>query len=128
MGANAWKGPNVYEDPDIETYTLKRFGLTIPDAPAVAEEDDIYHVGGDVTSPELVSKVEPQVPGLSGVVVASIVIDTDGSVLDATILKGLGPDPDEKVIEAVRKWKFRPGMKSGEPVKTRASVTVVFGR
>ena len=36
------------------------------------------------------------------------------------------PGMDEKAIEAVRKWKFRPGQKDGRPVTVVATVEVNF--
>jgi outer membrane biosynthesis protein TonB len=34
---------------------------------------------------------------------------------------------DEKAIECVRKWEFRPGTKDGKPVTVGAQVEVNFG-
>src|SRR5438309_776037 len=33
---------------------------------------------------------------------------------------------DEKAIEAVREWRFKPGMKDGKPVAMAATVVVNF--
>jgi outer membrane biosynthesis protein TonB len=33
---------------------------------------------------------------------------------------------DEKAIEAVRQWRFRPGLKDGEPVAVVVNVEVNF--
>jgi protein TonB len=33
---------------------------------------------------------------------------------------------DEKAIDAVRQWKFRPGMKDGKAVTVQASIEVNF--
>jgi outer membrane biosynthesis protein TonB len=38
----------------------------------------------------------------------------------------LGLGLDEKAIEAVAKWRFRPGMKRGVPVPVYANVEVNF--
>jgi periplasmic protein TonB len=38
----------------------------------------------------------------------------------------LGMGLDEKAIEAVSKWRFRPGYKDGKPVPVQANVEVSF--
>ena len=50
----------------------------------------------------------------------------DGSVRDIRVVQPLGPGLDEKAVEAVRQWRFRPGMKSGTPVDVQATETLWF--
>jgi periplasmic protein TonB len=38
----------------------------------------------------------------------------------------LGLGLDEKAIEAVRQWKFKPGMKDGKPIAVQVLVDVNF--
>jgi periplasmic protein TonB len=54
------------------------------------------------------------------------VIDENGVPQDAQVVGSLGSGFDEKAVEAVQKWRFKPGMKSGVPVKTKAKVEVNF--
>jgi protein TonB len=42
------------------------------------------------------------------------------------VLHSLGLGLDEKAVEAVKKWKFRPGFKDGKPVTTEAQIEVNF--
>jgi len=55
---------------------------------------------------------------------------TPGSISGKRIreaaLRGLGLGLDEKAMEAVEKWKFRPGYKDGKPVTVAATVEVNF--
>jgi periplasmic protein TonB len=84
-------------------------------------------------SPVLVQKVEPEYTdtarqaGVSGTVLLSAVIGEDGRAHDVRVLRGLGYGLDAKAIDAVRKWRFRPGMKNGVVVNTAASIEVRFG-
>jgi TonB family protein len=45
---------------------------------------------------------------------------------DVQILKSAGYGMDDKAIEAVRKWRFRPGTKEGKPVDVRIQVGLSF--
>ena len=42
------------------------------------------------------------------------------------VVRSLGLGLDEKAIEAVKQWKFRPGMKQGQAVTVQAQVEVNF--
>ncbi|MBV9938804.1 MAG: TonB family protein [Acidobacteriaceae bacterium] len=91
-----------------------------------------FRIGGDVSAPVLVSKVEPEYSEearkakFSGSVLLSIVVDANGNPRDIHVVRQLGLGLDEKAIEAVMRWRFRPGMKGGHPVATQAQVEVNF--
>jgi outer membrane biosynthesis protein TonB len=42
------------------------------------------------------------------------------------VQRPLGMGLDEKAIEAVQQWRFRPGMKDGKPVTVAATLEVNF--
>jgi outer membrane biosynthesis protein TonB len=42
------------------------------------------------------------------------------------VVQALGLGLDEKAIEAVKKWKFRPGYQGGRPVVAAATIEVNF--
>jgi len=54
------------------------------------------------------------------------VILPDGTTSNISVVRPLGLGLDEKAIEAVRKWRFRPSLKDGKPVPVRANVEVNF--
>ena len=54
-------------------------------------------------------------------VVLTAVVGTDGSAHDLKVVKSLSPDLDQKAIEAVSQWTFRPGEKDGKPVNVMAT-------
>ena len=56
----------------------------------------------------------------------SIVVNADGKAEDIRVVKSLGMGLDEKAVEAVRKWVFKPGMSHGAPVSVRAQIEVNF--
>jgi TonB family protein len=91
-----------------------------------------YRIGGEVSAPVLVTKVEPEYSEearkakYSGTVLLSIVVDEHGMPRDIHVVRPLGLGLDEKAIEAVMKWRFRPGLKGGHAVATQAQVEVNF--
>ena len=91
-----------------------------------------YHIGGEVSAPTLISKIEPEYSEearkakYSGSVLLSIVVDANGLPRDIRVVRPLGLGLDQKAIEAVAKWRFRPGMKGGRAVAVQAQVEVSF--
>ena len=92
----------------------------------------VYHAGGSVSAPSVVFQVEPEYSEearkakYSGIVILSVIVDTEGYARDIRVMKRLGMGLDEKAIEAVRKWKFKAGRKDGKPVNVRAQIQVDF--
>ena len=92
----------------------------------------VFRVGGGVSAPELVFKVDPEYSEQArkskyqGTVVLNLIVQKDGSVRDIRVMTPLGMGLDEKAIEAVRQWRFRPGQKGGAPVDVSAVIEVTF--
>ncbi|HYL74832.1 MAG TPA: TonB family protein [Bryobacteraceae bacterium] len=88
--------------------------------------------GHAVSGPQLIYKVEPEFSEdarkakYSGIVLLSIVVDTNGRASGFRILQTPGLGLDQKAIEAVRQWRFKPGYQDGKPVVTGATVEVRF--
>jgi protein TonB len=62
----------------------------------------------------------------SGTVMLAVIVDVEGHARDIHVVKSLGMGLDEKAIEAVEKWKFKPGEKGGVPVNVRATIEINF--
>lgn len=92
----------------------------------------VFRVGGGVTSPVPVYKIEPEYSEEArkakhqGTVVLSVIIDASGKPTNLKVLRALGLGLDEKAIEAVQKWRFRPGTKEGKAVAVYATIEVNF--
>ena len=92
----------------------------------------VFRAGSGVTMPQVLLKVDPEYSEQArkakyqGTVVLSLVVQSDGSVRDIKVVEPLGLGLDEKAIEAVKQWRFRPGMKSGQPVNVAAIIEVTF--
>jgi TonB family protein len=107
--------------------------------PAVASsattQTTLYHVGGDVTPPQLIYTVDPQFSdearraklpkGWLALVVVSLVADAQGNPR-LVIVRHRGMGLDEKALEAVRQYRFKPATLHGEPVPAEVNIEVNF--
>jgi TonB family protein len=65
--------------------------------------------------------------GIEGTVIVSFVVNTDGTVSDFELLKGIGGGCDEEALRIVRSSpKWTPGMQDGKVVRTRMGLPVNF--
>ena len=91
-------------------------------------------VGGDVSKPIRTHFVEPTYPELArkarieGVVILEAIIDENGNLVNARVLRSPGKafGFDDAALEAVKQWKFKPGLQNGVPVPVIYTLTVQF--
>jgi periplasmic protein TonB len=93
----------------------------------------IYPAGkGGVTVPQVVYSPEPSFSEearkskTQGIVLLLIVVGPDGKPYNIRVQQSLGMGLDEKAIEAVSRWRFRPATFNGPPVATQIAVEVNF--
>jgi TonB family protein len=92
----------------------------------------VFRIGGGVSAPSLLYKVEPEYSEearkarYQGVVVLYVEVDPNGRAQNVRVLSSVGLGLDAKAIEAVKKWRFRPGYKDGKPVTVAAQIEVSF--
>jgi TonB family protein len=92
----------------------------------------VFRVGGGVSAPVLLYKQEPEYSEearkakYQGTVVVYVEVDPSGRAVNPRILHSLGLGLDEKAIQAIRNWRFRPGYKDGKPVTVAATIEVNF--
>jgi protein TonB len=70
--------------------------------------------------------IEMRRAGISGEVVVRFVVDAEGNVRDAHAVRSSLRDFESEAINAVLKWKFRPGKKGGVAVNTRIQIPIKF--
>jgi TonB family protein len=91
-----------------------------------------YHVGGGVSAPKILYKVEPEFSEEArknkwqGLVLLHVIIGTDGKAHDIRVQRSLGMGLDEKAVDAVNQWRFEPGHKDGQPVPVEVSFEIRF--
>jgi periplasmic protein TonB len=89
-------------------------------------------VRGTVTDPVLLWKEEPEYSEearrarVQGTVVLRIEVNQRGQAQNISVRQSLGLGLDERAIDAVKRWRFRPGAIGGRPVTTIAVVEVNF--
>ncbi len=92
----------------------------------------IFRIGGGVTAPTVISQVQPEYSEearkarYEGVVVLEAIVHADGTIEIQRVVRGLGFGLDQKAIEALEQWKFRPGMRGGEAVSVAINIEVNF--
>ena len=91
-----------------------------------------FKVGNGVTAPIVLYKKEPEYSEearkakYQGTVVLYIEVDPSGRAVNPRVVRSLGLGLDEKAMEAVRQWKFKPGYRDGKPVTVAATIEVNF--
>lgn len=94
--------------------------------------DGVFHVGGGVSKPvgiylpDAEFSEEARKAKFSGDVQVYCYIEPDGTTSHVRVVRGIGMGLDEKAVEAVRKYRFKPGMKDGKPVRVDLFVVVNF--
>ena len=86
----------------------------------------------NITNPAVTYHVEPEYTmeateaELEGVVILATVVGIDGLASEIKVVRGLGKGLDEKAVECLQKWRFKPGTRDGEPVPVKVSVEINF--
>jgi len=92
----------------------------------------LYAIGGGVSkpvvlySPDAEFSEEARKAKFSGNVEVYCVVDEQGKTSNIRVARGVGMGLDEKAIEAVRQYKFKPAMKDGKPVRVPMYIDVNF--
>lgn len=82
--------------------------------------------------PSVISSVSPIYPdtmrrsGLEGRVVILFIVDENGLVKNARVESSTNPAFSKPALDALRKWRFKPGVKDGRKVKTKVRQPMPF--
>jgi len=89
-----------------------------------AEAPDSLPIVQQKVAPEYTE--EARRAGREGAVLLRVQVDASGKVASTSLMRSLGLGLDEKAFEAVKKWKFAPGTRKGQPVGAEVLVAVEF--
>jgi protein TonB len=94
--------------------------------------DGLYHVGGGVAPPQLIYAVDPEFSDearrakFQGICVVTLIVDSQGNPQRVRVVSHLGMGLDQKAVDAVRQYKFKPATLQGRPVPVEVNVEVNF--
>ena len=120
---------------------LSSITLTAAAAPITYLNDDASApasrpLSTGVTEPRLIYKSQINIPadqlpstaGSSATVVLQIALDETGSPTTIRVLHPVTPEVDQRVINAVRQFRWTPAVLNNHPVKTDLTLTVELQR
>lgn len=99
---------------------------------AEAVQEDTFDVAELEKRPEAVTQVAPTYPEalrkakVEGVVTMIFVLDETGRVEDPRVENSSRPEFEKPALDAIRKWRFSPGQKDGQPVRTYIKIPMRF--
>lgn len=92
----------------------------------------VHRTSPGTEPPTILSQTPPAYPeearraGVEGVVVLECIVDEEGRVVSAQVLRGQPLGLSEAAVEAVLQWRYEPVLKDGQPVVAAVVVTVNF--
>ena len=111
---------------------LAGFGEVRSLTAAEAVQDDTFDVADREKRPQAVSQVAPTYPAelrkakIEGSVTLVFVLDETGRVEDPRVENSSRQEFEKPALDAIRKWRFSPGMKAGQPVRTYIKIPMRF--
>jgi protein TonB len=96
--------------------------------------DAIGPGGPGVTAPTVIARATPKYTveamqaRIQGIALVECVVQIDGTVGDARIIRSLDRrfGLDEEALSAARRWRFRPGLLKGKPVPVVVTIELMF--
>ena len=94
----------------------------------------VYRPGNGVVMPRVLSEVKPSYTAdamrqkIQGVVMVEAVVMPDGGVGQVQVVRSLDRNYglDDEAIKAVRRWRFAPGTRFGQPVPVLVEIELTF--
>jgi TonB family protein len=99
-----------------------------------AAQNQVYKPGPGIKEPEVLKETKPSYTAaamrakIQGSVEMELTVGVDGKPADIRVVRSLDKvyGLDDKAIEAVSKWVFKPGMREGKPVPVRVTILMTF--
>jgi protein TonB len=96
--------------------------------------DGPYQIGGDVTPPIEIRRGAPQYTTAAmharaqGTIIVECVVQTTGVCTDIRVKRSFNPPfgLDDQAMKAAAEWRFRPGLRRGQPVPVLVTMEIAF--
>lgn len=112
---------------------LMAAGLTVAVAAGAAADAQVYSMRDKgVVSPVLVLEVKPKYTEdamrrkVQGTVEVTAVVRETGVPDTFSVIRSLDPDLDQEAINAAQQWRFKPGLREGQPVAVKVNIELTF--
>ena len=92
----------------------------------------LMSVGGGVSAPQVIHSVdaefteEARQANFEGTASIQLIVDSQGYPQDVRVVRHLGMGLDQKAVDAVKQYRFRPAMYEGHPVAVQMRIEVDF--
>lgn len=114
--------PVAVEEEEPEEQTIFEVVETMPEFPNGGMAGLMQYLSKNIKYPTIA-----QENGTQGRVTVQFVVNKDGSIVDAKVLRGVDPYLDKEAIRVVNSMpKWKPGMQRGKPVRVKYTIPVMF--
>jgi periplasmic protein TonB len=122
------------QPPPPENIKLATGLLTIPESRDLSQFRgmQVFNLADLDQTPQPKVQVKPTYPfemrraGIPGEVLVDFIVDSNGDVQNAYAAKASQREFEAAAVQAVSRWKFRPGKRGGRNVNTHMQVPIVF--
>lgn len=110
----------------------EQYYVAVTFLPASEAHDDVMVIMNGERPLNVVKRVEPQYPSIeamrhqSGMVLAQLRVEPDGSVSGVNVLQKVQPLIDAAARDALKQWRFEPPTRDGKPVVAYMIMTTVY--
>ena len=122
------------QPPPPDGLTINKGAITIPQGQVggLGKGIEVFDISKLDQAPVAKFQARPQYPfemrraGIAGEVLVDFIVDSNGDVRNAYAARSSQREFESAAVQAVSKWKFRPGKKGGRNVNTHMQVPIVF--
>lgn len=110
----------------------EQYYVAVTFVPATDAHDDVMVIMNGEKPLNVVKRVEPKFPSIeamrnqSGMLLAQLRVEPDGSVSGVNVLQKVQPQVDAAAADALKQWRFEPPTRDGKPVAAYMIMTTVY--